>query len=204
MIGYIKGIIKEKAPQSLLVMVGGVGYEVNISERTFYQIGELGEEIGLAIYTNVREDAIELFGFLESLDKKLFLELITVSGIGAKSAMQILSKASAVSIIQAIIAGDLGFLTKLPSVGKKTASRLVVELSDKLKTSFDFVADSVDTTTTYDVIKPQNSVLDDVADGLKGLGYTDKEISLVIKELENVDGSMEVLFRLALARLAKG
>ena len=118
--------------------------------------------------------------------------------------MQILSKASAVSIIQAIIAGDLGFLTKLPSVGKKTASRLVVELSDKLKTSFDFVADSVDTTTTYDVIKPQNSVLDDVADGLKGLGYTDKEISLVIKELENVDGSMEVLFRLALARLAKG
>lgn len=204
MIGYIKGIIKEKAPQSLLVMVGGVGYEVNISERTFYQIGELGEEIGLAIYTNVREDAIELFGFLEPLDKKLFLELITVSGIGAKSAMQILSKASAVSIIQAIIAGDLGFLTKLPSVGKKTASRLVVELSDKLKTSFDFVADSVDITTTHDVIKPQNSVLDDVADGLKGLGYTDKEISLVIKELENVDGSMEVLFRLALARLAKG
>lgn len=203
MIGYIKGIIKEKAPQSLLVMVGGVGYEVNISERTFYQIGELGEEIGLAIYTNVREDAIELFGFLEPLDKKLFLELITVSGIGAKSAMQILSKASAVSIIQAIIAGDLGFLTKLPSVGKKTASRLVVELSDKLKTSFDFVADSVDT-TTHDVIKPQNSVFDDVADGLKGLGYTDKEISLVIKELENVDGSMEVLFRLALARLAKG
>ena len=203
MIGYIKGIIKEKAPQSLLVMVGGVGYEVNISERTFYQIGELGEEIGLAIYTNVREDAIELFGFLEPLDKKLFLELITVSGIGAKSAMQILSKASAVSIIQAIIAGDLGFLTKLPSVGKKTASRLVVELSDKLKTGFDFVADSVDT-TTHDVIKPQNSVLDDVADGLKGLGYTDKEISLVIKELENVDGSMEVLFRLALARLAKG
>ncbi len=204
MIGYIKGIIKEKAPQSLLVMVGGVGYEVNISECTFYQIGELGEEIELAIYTNVREDAIELFGFLEPLDKKLFLELITVSGIGAKSAMQILSKASVVSIIQAIIAGDLGFLTKLPSVGKKTASRLVVELSDKLKTSFDFVADSVDTTTTYDVIKPQNSVLDDVADGLKGLGYTDKEISLVIKELENVDGSMEVLFRLALARLAKG
>lgn len=204
MIGYIKGIIKEKAPQSLLVMVGGVGYEVNISECTFYQIGELGEEIELAIYTNVREDAIELFGFLEPLDKKLFLELITVSGIGAKSAMQILSKASAVSIIQAIIAGDLGFLTKLPSVGKKTANRLVVELSDKLKTSFDFVADSVDITTTHDVIKPQNSVLDDVTDGLKGLGYTDKEISLVIKELENVDGSMEVLFRLALARLAKG
>ena len=203
MIGYIKGTIQEKSPQGLLVIVGGIGYEINISENTFYQIGELGEEVELSIYTNVREDAIELFGFLEPLDKKIFLELITVSGIGAKSAMQILSKASSVSIIQAIIGEDLSFLTKLPSVGKKTASRLVVELSDKLKKSFDFVADSVEA-TTYDVVKPKNSVLDDVADGLKGLGYTDKEIALVIKDLENVEGSMEVLFRLALARLAKG
>ena len=203
MIGYIKGTIQEKSPQGLLVIVGGIGYEINISENTFYQIGELGEEVELSIYTNVREDAIELFGFLEPLDKKIFLELITVSGIGAKSAMQILSKASSVSIIQAIIGEDLSFLTKLPSVGKKTASRLVVELSDKLKKSFDFVADSVEA-TTYDVVKPKNSVLDDVADGLKGLGYTDKEIALVIKDLENVEGSMEILFRLALARLAKG
>lgn len=203
MIGYIKGTIQEKSPQGLLVMVGGIGYEINISENTFYQIGELGEEVELSIYTNVREDAIELFGFSEPLDKKLFLALISVSGVGAKSAMQILSKASSVSIIQAIIAEDFGFLTKLPSVGKKTASRLVVELSDKLKKSFDFVFDSVEV-TTYEVVKPKNSVLDDVADGLKGLGYTDKEIALVIKDLENVEGSMEVLFRLALARLAKG
>ncbi len=117
--------------------------------------------------------------------------------------MQILSKASSVSIIQAIIGEDLSFLTKLPSVGKKTASRLIVELSDKLKKNFDFAIDPINTRGD-EVSKPQNSVLDDVADGLKGLGYTDKEITLVIKDLENVDGSMEVLFRLALARLAKG
>lgn len=203
MIGYIKGTIKEKSPHSLLVMVGGIGYEINISENTFYQIGELGEEIELSIYTNVREDAIELFGFSEPLDKKLFLALISVSGVGAKSAMQILSKASSVSIIQAIIGEDLSFLTKLPSVGKKTASRLIVELSDKLKKNFDFAIDPINIRGD-EVSKPKNSVLDDVADGLKGLGYTDKEITLVIKDLENVDGSMEVLFRLALARLAKG
>lgn len=203
MIGYLKGTILEKSLQGVLVLVQNIGYEIFISEKDYYKLGEPGEEVSFLIYTSVREDAIELFGFIDNLDKKLFLELISVSGIGAKSAMQILGKTDALSLIQAIIKQDSLYLTKLPGIGKKTASRMIVELFDKLNKAYTFDSKVVD---TNEPIKNSaiSGVLLDVIEGLKGLGYSEREIMPVIEHLEPRDGSMESLFKLALSQLAKG
>ena len=204
MIGYLKGNLIEKTPQLALVLVGDIGYEIHIGERYFYQLGEIDEKVTFFIHTNVREDAIELFGFLNKLDKKVFTYLISVSGIGAKSAMQILGKVEAETIIEAIIKENIAFLTKLPTVGKKTASRLIVELADKFSKEFSLQDNRENLRHSEVHLSNQNTIISDVIDGLKGLGYSEKEISTIIPELEGMDGSMEFLFKVALSLLAKG
>lgn len=203
MIGYLKGTILEKSPQNVLVLVQDIGYEVYISEKTYYQLGEINDEVSFLIYTNVREDAIELFGFLEDLDKKVFLHLISVSGIGAKSAIQILGKVDARNLIQSILNGDVNYLTKLPGVGKKTANRIVVELSDKFKKEYSFTDIEIKV-QKEPLAQVYTDVLGDVIEGLKGLGYGEKEIMPTIERLDTKDKSAEALFKEALSWLAKG
>lgn len=203
MIGYLKGNILEKSPQNVLVLVQDMGYEVYISEKTYYQLGEINDEVSFLIYTNVREDAIELYGFLEDLDKKVFLHLISVSGIGAKSAIQILGKVDAGNLIQSILSGDVNYLTKLPGVGKKTANRIVVELADKFKKEYSFTDVEIKV-QKEPLSQVYTDVLGDVIEGLKGLGYGEKEIMPTIERLDTKDKSAEALFKEALSWLAKG
>jgi len=133
MIAYLSGKLLVKATNVAIVDVNGVGYEVQIPLSTYYDLGELGSSISLQIYTQVREDAIQLFGFRTALEKEIFLKLVSVSGVGPKLALTLLSGMSAEELIQAILSGNLVQLIGVPGVGRKTAERLVLELKDKLK-----------------------------------------------------------------------
>lgn len=132
MIAHLRGMLLEKHPHQAIVDVAGVGYEVNIPVSTFVHLPDIGEVVRLRIYTNVREDAIQLFGFGTPEEKHLFEKLITVSGIGAKLALTALSGLAPADLAGAIRGGDLQKLTRIPGVGKKTAERMVLELREKL------------------------------------------------------------------------
>lgn len=132
MIAQLRGTLEDKRPNQVLVDVGGVGYLVHVPLSTFYALGELHSNVTLLIYTQVREDAISLYGFLSSREKHLFELLISASGVGPVLALKILSGMSVDDLIPAVRSGDLARLTRIPGVGRKTAERMVVELRDKL------------------------------------------------------------------------
>jgi holliday junction DNA helicase RuvA len=134
LIAHLSGTLLEKHVQRLVVDVGGVGYDVQVPLSTFYVIGEPGSRVALRVHTHVREDAIQLFGFAAALELALFERLISVSGIGPKVALSVLSGIEPADLVRAIRQSDLGRLTSIPGVGKKTAERLVVELRDRLPT----------------------------------------------------------------------
>ena len=132
MIAQLSGKLIHKQPNTVIINVGGVGYEVTIPLSTFYELGEPGSETTLRIHTHVREDLIQLFGFWTGREKELFLRLTSVSGIGPKLAITMLSGMPAPELIRAISSSDLVRLTGIPGVGRKTAERVAVELRDKL------------------------------------------------------------------------
>ena len=134
MIGQLRGRLADKRPSQVLVDVGGVGYLVAVPLSTYAALGELHTEVTLLIHTHVREDALALYGFLTSREKHLFELLLSASGVGPSLALKILSGMSAEDLVPAIRGNDLGRLTKIPGVGRKTAERMVVELKDKLET----------------------------------------------------------------------
>lgn len=132
MIGHLRGVLLEKHPNQVLIEAGGVGYEVQIPVSTFSVLPGVGEQVGLRIHTHVREDALSLFGFLSAGEKQLFERLISVSGIGPKLAITVLSGLPAAELVTAIRENRLEQLVRIPGVGKKTAERMVLELRDKL------------------------------------------------------------------------
>jgi len=132
MIAQLRGTLADKRPNQVLVDVGGVGYLVYIPVSTFYALGDLHSNVTLLIHTQVREDAISLYGFLSSREKHLFELLISASGVGPVLALKILSGMSVDDLVPAVRSGDLVRLTRIPGVGRKTAERMVVELRDKL------------------------------------------------------------------------
>jgi Holliday junction DNA helicase RuvA len=132
LIAQLSGKLIHKQPNTLIIDVAGVGYEVTIPLSTFYELGEVGATVSLRIHTHVREDALQLFGFWTTREKELFLRLMSVGGIGAKLAITMLSGMPASELIAAIRNNDLGRLTSIPGVGRKTAERVVIELRDKI------------------------------------------------------------------------
>lgn len=132
MIAHLRGTLLEKHPNQAIVEAGGVGYDVAIPVSTFAALPESGQEVRLRVHTVVREDAIQLFGFLSAEEKALFEKLISVSGIGPKMGVTVLSGIAAADLVRVIRAGDVQMLTRVPGIGKKTAERIVLELRDKL------------------------------------------------------------------------
>jgi holliday junction DNA helicase RuvA len=132
MIAHLRGKLLAKRPNQIVIETGGVGYEVTISVPTFSELPGHGAEVAIHIHTHVREDVIALYGFLHPAEKELFEQLMTVSGIGAKLAITILSGMAADDLAAAIRGNDVARLTKIPGIGKKTAERMVLELRDKL------------------------------------------------------------------------
>ena len=202
MIAFLSGKLLEKHANTAIVDVGGVGYEVSIPLSTFYELGEVGTDVQLRIYTYVREDAIQLFGFKTHRERELYLRLISVQGVGAKSGITMLSGMSADEIILAIRTDDLARLTTIPGVGRKTAERLVIELRDKVgelghdgKTPADPKAHSI----------PADAVFDDALSALTNLGYQRNLAEKALKQAvqEGTELSVQKLLRKGLQLLAK-
>jgi len=204
MIAYLSGKLLEKEANLVIVDVGGVGYEVIIPLSTFYDLGEPGEEVSLRIYTHVREDVFQLFGFKTVRERELFLLLISVSGIGPKSAITALSGMSADEIISAIRQNNLARLNSIPGVGKKTAERLVIELRDKIGklsavSAEEMRAEGIPQTSGDDVY-------DDAISALVNLGYQRNAAEKALKQAmqEGTEMSVQKLLRRSLQLLAKG
>ncbi|MBI1764244.1 MAG: Holliday junction branch migration protein RuvA [Acidobacteria bacterium] len=202
MIAHIAGKLIQKQPNSVIVDVGGVGYELTVPLSTFYDLGEIGADVSLRAYTYVREDALQLFGFRTDREKQLFLLLTSVSGVGPKLAITLLSGMNADDLIRAVRDNNLARLTNIPGVGKKTAERLVVELRDKVaKLSVAAQAEPVQS----DYMAVANALSDDIVSALVNLGYqkaaAEKAVGNVFKE--NADASFETALKLALRALAR-
>ncbi len=192
MIAHLRGKLISKHPNQAIVEAAGVGYEVNITVPTFSELPGLGAEVALFVHTHVREDALSLFGFLRAEEKQLFEKLISVSGIGPRLAITILSGMQADAAVAAIKGNNLAALTRVPGIGKKTAERMVLELRDKLD------AFGVPAAATVSPVE------EDVLSALVNLGYQRSLAQKALARLGNISGDgFDVLFRKALAALAK-
>ena len=201
MIGFLSGKILEKDANTVLVDVGGVGYEVTIPLSTFYELGEIGSSVSLRIFTHVREDALQLFGFKTVRERDLYLKLVSVQGIGAKSGITMLSGMSADEIVAAIRTNNIARLTSIPGVGKKTAERMVVELRDKIaELSIGAAAGSASPHETS-----TDAVFDDALSALVNLGYQRNAAEKALQESAKggTELTVQKLLRSALQRLAK-
>ncbi|HET9305974.1 MAG TPA: Holliday junction branch migration protein RuvA [Candidatus Sulfotelmatobacter sp.] len=196
MIAHLRGKLLAKHPNQAVVETAGVGYDVTISVPTFSDLPAIGTDVALHIHTHVREDVIALYGFLRPTEKVLFEKLITVSGIGPKLAITILSGMRADEMVGAIRGNDVARLTRIPGIGKKTAERMVLELRDKLPEAGPSAALAV----------PSLSVTEeDVLSALLNLGYqrAAAEKALAVASKEGDGKSFDQMFRAALNRLSK-
>jgi Holliday junction DNA helicase RuvA len=171
MIGRLSGLLLDKNPAQLIVECNGVGYEVGVPMSTFYNLPATGERVTLLTHMVVREDAQLLYGFGTTQERELFRELIKISGIGARTALAILSGMSVNDLAQAVTLQEVGRLTRIPGIGKKTAERLLLELKGKL---------GAELSTTPGTERESSN---DVLSALLALGYSEKEALLAIKQV---------------------
>lgn len=202
MIAQLSGKLADKQPNTIIIDVQGVGYEVNIPLTTFYVLGEVGADVSLKIHTNVREDALQLFGFATMRDKELFLKLLSVSGIGPKLAITMLSGMAAAELIQAITKNDLGRLTAIPGVGRKTAERVVVELRDKLSK---IVFDAGELQGTAATVASDAAIKEDTISALLSLGYAKPLAERAVASALSEEGEMTIqaVLKRSLKRLSR-
>ena len=165
MIARLSGTLSEKTPGRIIIDVDGVGYDVQVPLSTFYVIGETGGSVTVRVHTHVREDVIALYGFATGLEQDLFERLISISGIGPKLALAVLSGIETPDLVRAIKAQDVARLTAIPGIGKKTAERIGLELKDRLPQSVQAAADAAKPAS------PQDQLRADLVSALLNLGY---------------------------------
>jgi Holliday junction DNA helicase RuvA len=192
MIGRLAGILLEKNPPQLLIDCNGIGYEVGVPMSTFYNLPGLGEKVELLTHLSVREDAHLLYGFGTAEERNVFRQLIKISGVGARTALSILSGMSVADLAHAITLQESGRLTKIPGIGKKTAERLLLELKGKLGADLGPADGALRSDATSDILN-----------ALVALGYSDKEAMLALKQVPAGAGVSEGI-KLALKALSKG
>jgi len=165
MIAFLRGRILDKHPNRLVVDVNGVGYDLYVPLSTFYDVGDVGADISLRVHTHVREDALQLYGFLTSLEQLLFERLIAISGIGPKLAIAVLSGIDSRELVTSVQRADVARLTAIPGIGKKTAERIVLEMKDRLR-------DVAPADGAAGEQRPSGDRLrDDLVSALENLGY---------------------------------
>jgi Holliday junction DNA helicase RuvA len=200
MIAHLSGKLLSKQPNQVIVDVNGVGYEVHVPLSTFYELGEIGNPVQLRIYTHVREDTIALFGFKSSNEKLMFEQVTSISGIGPKLGITILSGMPVDELVTAIRQSNLARLTSIPGIGKKTAERLVVELRDKLS--------KLGGGSTGEQLAAQSGSQpqEDVVSALVNLGYAkpaaEKAVHTVVSN-SKTEPAFEELLRTALRQLSR-
>jgi len=191
MIGRLTGILLEKNPPEVLLDCHGVGYEVQVSMSTFYNLPNLGEKVSLLTHFVVREDAQLLYGFGTPAERDAFRQLIKISGVGPRTALAVLSGMSVAELAQAVSLQEAGRLVKVPGIGKKTAERLLLELKGKLGADMGVAG-----------MQPASDAQADILQALLALGYSDKEAAAALKALPADVGVSEGI-KLALKALAK-
>jgi len=201
MIAHLTGILFSKRPQSVVVDTTGVGYHIYIPLSTFYQLPDEMEKVSLHVYTHVRQDMLQLFGFQTETEKEIFLLLISVSGIGPKLALNILSGIGIKELLSAIVSADSERISAIPGVGKKTSQRITLELKEK-------VSDILEGIEIHPREKMQirnKEIFDDALSALINLGYPSKSAKIVIENVLRNDNdiNLDTLLKEALRNLAK-
>lgn len=197
MIATLRGAVAEKQPGRMVVDVGGVGYEVLIPLSTYYEVGERGADVSLRIHTHVREEALQLFGFLTRLELDLFERLIGVNGVGPRLALAVLSGMEPPALVEAVRASDVARLTGIPGVGRKTAERIALELKDKL------AATALAGESDAGAEAGAGGLRNDVISALLNLGYPRPAVERAVGAvLKRGPGGFEAALRQALRELA--
>ena len=200
MFAYIKGSLEEKSTNYVVIEVGGIGYKIFMSNISINEIGELGSKVKVHTHYYVREDNISLYGFLTHEELKMFELLLSVSGIGAKSAIAMLSNITPAGFACAIISNNVALLKKIPGIGPKTAQRIILELQDKLKSEQELAKQ--DEQEEIKVVNNSENV-EEAMQALQILGYNKKEIEKAFEKIANTDVTVEELIKKGLSILAR-
>lgn len=196
MIAYIKGILDTKQNNFVIIDIQGVGYRIFMPYKTIENIGEIGENVKVYTHYYVREDNISLYGFSTKEELRMFEFLITVSGVGAKSAITMLSEITPSEFALAVITNDIARLTKISGIGKKTAERIILELKDKLKTE-----QALDAKEEIKDVVIEDEKIKEAISALQVLGYNKKEIEKVLEKIDIQNLGLEELIKCALKYL---
>ena len=199
MLAYIKGKLAYKASGYIVIDVGGLGYKVFMSETAINSLGEIEEEIKVFTHYHVREDDISIYGFLSNEELRLFELLISVSGVGAKSAIAMLSNIEPSSFALAIISNDTTEIVKVPGIGAKTAARIILELKDNLKKEEGVLVNKAETKVKI----VSNEALEEAISALQVLGYQKREIEKAFEKLDTQGMTVEDLIKKGLSLLSK-
>lgn len=199
MLAYIKGELTQATNEYVVIEAGGLGYKVFMPETAIEKLGNIGEKVKVHTYYRVREDDISIFGFNTQEELRMFELLLSVSGVGAKTAVVIISTIEPSDFALAVISEDVSELVKIPGIGKKSAQRIVLELKDKLKKD----AISVEADKKVNTKAQTNTDVEEAMSALQVLGYNKKEIEKVFEKLDKTDLGIEDLIKKGLAALSK-
>ena len=203
MLAYVKGSLEIKTKGYIVVETNGIGYKIFMPESTIEELGAVGEKVKIFTFMRVREDDVSLYGFLTNEELRMFELLLSVSGIGAKGALTILSNITPSQFALAVISNDVGMLKKLPGIGPKTAQRTILELKDKLKKEQEIAVSTEEESSFQEAILEDEKVSEAVS-ALQVLGYSKKEIVQALEKVDMKSLSVEDIIRKGLGNLAKG
>ena len=198
MFAYIKGSLEQKSNNYVVIDVGGIGYKIFMATKAIEALGEIGEVVKVHTHYYVREDNISLYGFNTNEELRMFELLLQVSGIGAKSAIAMLSEISPSSFALAVISDDISQLVKIPGIGKKTAARIVLELKDKLKTE-----EAITKTEEVKLSISNEEETSEAIAALQVLGYTKREIEKALENIDTKNLQLEEIIKQGLKNLAR-
>ncbi len=198
MFAYIKGSLEQKSNNYVVIDVGGIGYKIFMATKAIENLGEIGQVVKVHTHYYVREDNISLYGFNTNEELRMFELLLQVSGIGAKSAIAMLSEISPSSFALAVISDDISQLVKIPGIGKKTAARIVLELKDKLKTE-----ESITKTEEVKLSITNEEETSEAIAALQVLGYTKREIERALENVDTKNLQLEEIIKQGLKNLAR-
>ena len=203
MLAYIKGILEIKTKGYIVVEAGGLGYKIFMPESTIANTGNIGDKVQIYTFMRVREDDVSLYGFLTNEELRMFELLLSVSGIGAKAALGILSNITPSQFALAVISNDVAILKKVPGIGSKTAQRAKLELKDKLKKEQEISIEEGEEVSNIEQDIKENEKVSEAISALQVLGYSKREIVEALQTIEVTSLSVEDIIKKGLANLAK-
>lgn len=203
MLAYIKGILEIKTKGYIVVEVGGLGYKIFMPESTIAKAGNIGDKVQIHTFMRVREDDVSLYGFLTNEELRMFELLLSVSGIGAKGALGILSNITPSQFALAVISNDVAILKRVPGIGPKTAQRAILELKDKLKKDQEIAVTEGEEASSIEKVIKEDEKVSEAISALQVLGYSRREIVEALQNVELTSLSVEDIIRKGLANLAK-